>query len=65
MACSEFADGCTAIRCGKYENILNEQSQIVRNGPLVWKFVRRLILALKKQRVTKFHAGHETLMNFV
>jgi hypothetical protein len=48
VACPEFADGCTAIRCGKYENILNEQSQTVRNGPLVWKFVRRLIRALIK-----------------
>jgi len=58
VACPEFADGCTVIRCGKYENILNEQSQTVRIGHLVWKFVRRLILALIKQHVTKFHAGH-------
>lgn len=65
MACPEFADGSTAIRCGKCENILNEQSQTVRNGPLVWKFVRWLILALIKQHVTKYHAGHETLMTFV
>jgi hypothetical protein len=58
-------DAQTAIRCGKYENILNEQSQTVRNGPLVWKFVSRLILILIKWHVTKFHAGHETLMTFV
>ena len=48
MACSEFADECTVITCGKYENVLNEQSENIRNGPQVCKFVRQLKLTLIK-----------------